>query len=80
MIHPRPCHARLSLASTGDGRGVLVLDGASVAASGLDRLDNALGLLVRDLTEDDVLAIEPRGHDGGNEELGAVATSVLAMR
>jgi hypothetical protein len=29
--------------------------------------------LVSNLAEDDVLAIEPAGHDSGDEELGAVA-------
>jgi hypothetical protein len=35
------------------------------------------GLDIGDLTEDDVLAIEPRGDDGGDEELGAVARWML---
>jgi len=30
-------------------------------------------LLISDLAEDDVLAIEPAGDYGGDEELGAVA-------
>lgn len=55
-----------------DGGRLAVLDLAGVAASGLDRLDNPEGLLVSNLTEDDVLAIEPRGDDGSDEELGAV--------
>jgi len=33
---------------------------------------------VGDLAEDDVLAIEPAGLDGGDEELGAVADERLA--
>ena len=50
------------------------LDGAAAGAAGLDGLDDALrlGVVVRDLAEDDVAAVEPRGHDGGDEELGAV--------
>ena len=63
----------LSLTSSSDGGGVLVLDAAIVAASGLNGLDNALGLLVNDLAKDDVLAVEPGRHDSGDEELGAVA-------
>lgn len=39
----------------------------------LDLLDNVQGLGISDLAEDDVLAIEPRGDNGGDEELGAVA-------
>jgi len=52
-----------------------VLDGAGGRAASLDRLDHALGLGVidGDLAEDDVAAVEPAGHDGGDEELGAVA-------
>lgn len=48
-------------------------DGAGGGAEGLELLNNLHGGLVSNLTEDDVLAIEPRGHDGGDEELGAVA-------
>lgn len=54
-----------------------MLDSTRVGADSLDgaddlhRLDIALG----DTAEDDVLAIEPRGNDGGDEELGAVAVS-----
>ena len=48
-------------------------DGAGAAANGLDLLDDLPRLLVGNLTEDNVLAIEPRGHNGGDEELGAVA-------
>jgi hypothetical protein len=74
------CVESLLLAGLDDGRGVLVLDGAGVAATGLDGPDDALGLdiIVGNLAEDDVLAIEPRGDDGGDEELGAVAVAALA--
>lgn len=70
----------LLLAGGGDGGGVLVLDGAGVAAASLNGADNTLGLniIVGNLAEDDVLAIEPRGDDGGDEELGAVAFCLLA--
>lgn len=62
-------------ASAGDGWWRVVLDGAGRRSASLDGLNNALGLEVvdRDLAEDDVAAIEPGGHDGGDEELGAVA-------
>jgi hypothetical protein len=39
----------------------------------LDLLDNLVAL--EDFTEDDVLAIEPRGDNGGDEELGAVGVA-----
>jgi hypothetical protein len=46
----------------------------STARSGsLESLDNVEGLVISDLTEDNVLAIEPAGDDGGDEELRAVA-------
>lgn len=68
---------RLSLAGLDDGgRVALVLDGARLATASLDGLDDAHGLDVTlgDSAEDDVTAVEPRGDDGGDEELGAVAT------
>ena len=43
-----------------------------VGAVALNLLDEVGTLL--DLTEDDVLAIEPRGDDGGDEELGSVGS------
>lgn len=48
-------------------------DGAGGGTETLDLLDNVHGLGISDLAEDDVLAIEPRGDNGGDEELGAVA-------
>jgi hypothetical protein len=48
-------------------------DRAGGAAESLDGLNDGHGLVVSDLTENDVLAIEPRGDNGGDEELGAVA-------
>lgn len=48
-------------------------DGAGGGTESLDLLDNVQGLGISDLAEDDVLAIEPRGDNGGDEELGAVA-------
>jgi hypothetical protein len=41
--------------------------------SSLQALDNPHRLLVGNLAENDVLAIEPRGDDSGDEELRAVA-------
>jgi len=66
----------LSLLSArlGDGGDTLaVLDGTAGGAASLDGLDDGDGLSVSDLAEDDVAAVEPRGDDGGDEELGAVA-------
>jgi hypothetical protein len=45
----------------------------TVITGSLDGLDHSERLVVSDLAEDDVLAIEPAGDDGGDEELGAVA-------
>ncbi len=52
---------------------LVVVDLAAAAAGSLESLDNRKGLLIGNLTEDDMLAIEPAGDDGGDEELGAVA-------
>lgn len=50
-------------------------DRAGAAANSLNLLDDLVGLLVGNLTENDVLAVQPRGHNGGDEELRAVAAS-----
>jgi hypothetical protein len=55
-----------------NGGRLAVLDLAGIAAGRLDRLDDPHGLGVGHLAEDDVLAVEPGGDDGGNEELRAV--------
>lgn len=72
---PRKLPLRLNLQLSGlDNGGLLVvLDLAGVVTSGLDGLDDVHRLGVSNLAEDDVLAIEPAGDDGGDEELGAVA-------
>lgn len=54
-------------------------DGAGGGTESLDLLDNVQGLSISDLAEDDVLAIEPRGDNGGDEELGAVAGKKKGM-
>lgn len=54
-------------------------DGAGGGAEGLDLLHHSHGLGVSDLAEDDVLAVEPRGDNGGDEELGAVAIEEKEM-
>lgn len=70
----------LQLARLDNGGLLVVVDLSGAGAGSLEGLDNVQGLLVSDLAEDDVLAIEPAGDDGGNEELGAVAGGdVLAI-
>lgn len=56
-----------------NGRLLVVIDLTATAASGLKSLDDHQRLLISNLTEDDVLAIEPAGDNGGDEELRAVA-------
>ena len=68
-----PSRNSLQLARLDNGGALAVLDSAAARASGLDGLDNVHGLLVSDLAEDDVATVEPRGDDGGDEELGAIA-------
>lgn len=48
-------------------------DGTGGGTESLDLLDDGHGLSVSNLAENDVLTIEPRGHNGGDEELRAVA-------
>lgn len=55
-----------------DGWLLVVVDLSAAGSGSLEGLDDSQGLLVSDLTEDDVLAIKPAGDDSGNEELGAV--------
>ena len=69
-----------NLQDTGlDNGGLLVVVDLTAARSGsLESLDDLQRLLVSDLTEDDVLAIEPAGDDGGDEELGTVAVDKMS--
>ena len=57
-----------------------MLDSTRVGADSLDGADDLhrLDIASGDTAEDDVLAVEPRGNDGGDEELGAVAAARLA--
>ena len=54
-----------------------VLDRAVLEAglNALNSVDNLLGCLVSDLTEDGVAAVQPGGLNGGDEELGTVGAS-----
>jgi hypothetical protein len=65
----------LQLARLLDGDGLGGLSG--LGADLLDGLDDVETL--DNLAEDNVLAIEPRGLDGADEELGAVADAPLVM-
>jgi hypothetical protein len=56
-----------------NGGTLAVLDAAVAGASGLDGADNVHRLIVSNLAENDVAAVQPRGNDGRDEELGAVA-------
>jgi hypothetical protein len=67
----------LQLTAVDDGGLLVELDGTTARTSSLKGLDDIKGLLVSDLTEDNVASVEPRGNDGGDEELGAVAVRVL---
>lgn len=69
--------ALVTLASLDDGRLLAVLDGTAGGTGSLDGLDVLEGLIVGNLAEDDVATVQPGGHDGGDEELGAVAGSNL---
>ncbi len=54
--------------------GVLgVLDLAGCAASSFDGLDDLHRLRIRNFAEDDVLAVQPTGDNGGDEKLRSVA-------
>ena len=55
------------------GHHVLVLDATGAATAGFDALDDLDAGRVGDLTEDDVLSVQPAGYDSGDKELGAVS-------
>lgn len=56
------------------------LDSTGSATNRLEGLDDLHGLVVTDLTENDVLSIEPAGDDSGDEELRAVAIGTRRHR
>jgi len=65
----RSCNSCLQLAGLLDGDRL-----SGLAAGGADALDSLDDVKALDnLTEDNVLAVEPRGLDGADEELRAVA-------
>jgi len=65
--------------SGGDHWWRLVLDGTRLATASLDGLDDGHGgsVTVWDGAEDDVATVQPRGNDGGDEELGTVAVQIV---
>lgn len=63
----------LELTAANDGGLDSGADGTGGGAKSLNLLHDVHGGSISDLTENDVLAIEPRGDNGGDEELGAVA-------
>jgi len=72
LLHP-PCHRTdLGLARGNNCRLEVQLDLSAARASLLESIDDFHRLAISDFTEDDMLAIEPRGDDGGDEELGAI--------
>lgn len=75
VIGPLSCTRLFLWIGTGidNGRLEVELDLTGARASGLEFLDDLHALGIGDLTKDDVLAIQPRGDDGGDEELGSVA-------
>ena len=64
-------------AAVDDGR-VGLAGGPALRAARLDGAHDAVRVhvAIRHLAEDDVLAVEPAGDHGGDEELGAVAAGV----
>lgn len=74
-----PRSSSLQLTRSDNGGTLAVLDGTAARASGLKSLDDVKRLLVSDLAEDDVASVEPRGDNGGDEELGAVAVEALEL-
>ena len=60
----------LSLTGANDGwRIVLVLDGSIAGSCSLNSFHNVHRLAVGNFAKDDMLAVEPGGDDGGDEEL-----------
>ena len=62
----------LKLATVDNGGGLGVLDLALLAAGGFNGFDDSLRFVPDDGSEDDVLAVQPAGHHGCDEELRAV--------
>lgn len=77
ILHSR-VDATEHLGGTGvdDGGLEAGLDLTGAGTNSLELADNLHAVVIGNLAEDDVLAIEPAGDDGGDEELRAVAASL----
>jgi hypothetical protein len=69
----------LELTGVDNGGTLLVLDGTTAGASSLKSPDDVHGLLVSDLAENDVAAVEPRGDNSGDEKLRTVAGNIISL-
>lgn len=67
----------MALVAVDDGRLLAILNGTAGGTGSLNGLDDLEGLIVGNLAEDDVTAVQPGGHNGGDEELGAVAVFIV---
>jgi len=72
-LHLLALPSLVASAGIDDGWLELKLDLTSAATGGFELLDDLHAGIICDLAKDDVLAIEPRGDDGGDEKLGAVS-------
>lgn len=54
-------------------------DSTGAAAKGLNILHDLVRVVISDLAKDDVLSVEPRSGDSGDEELGAVAVRKVSQ-
>ena len=73
-----PINIRSQFTSTGDGRR-LVFWLSRIAANSLNCLDNFHRLLVGNFSKDNMLSVEPRGNNSGDEELRSIAAEILAF-
>jgi len=69
---PHPCLLLLG-AAVNDGGLEFQLDLTSAGASLLEVLDHFQALVIGNLPEDDMFAVQPRGDNGRDEELGTVS-------
>ena len=67
----------LQLTRVDNGGLLAVLDGTAGGTGGLDGLDNSQTLIIGNLAENDVAAVQPGSRDGGDEELGPVAVGTM---
>ena len=71
----------LELACAGDSSGFRVFVLARITSGSLDSLDDFHGILIRDLSKDNMLAIKPRCDHSGNKELPSrISKQVMMVR